>query len=326
MSDARRHGPDHDPLLHGVELPHFARFYPRGFALDLATNHPAVLASAEEAWGRFPRTFENPPLRLRIAVAEKNAHKALPVPQFRAQGHLITIIGDQDNFAVCDYAKSFAFGWFSSTVVEQRAWFRWYFLEALVYTLLDQLYLTSVHAACVARAGSGILLCGESGAGKSTLSYACARRGWTFVADDSAALVRGRKEQRVVGNPYSFHFRDSAVDVLPELEGRFAARSVNGKLTIELPVCEFPGVAAALEANVRYLVFLQRDGRRCAELFRLPRAEALEQLMRERPRYDEPVVRKQSQGLRRLTKLPSYELRYGDLDCAVTKLESLVLI
>jgi hypothetical protein len=325
MSHAKRLGPDNDPLLLGVDLPLYARFHPLGFPLDLTTNHPALIASAREVWDPFPCNFDKPPLRLRLAVMNQRVgRKALPVPQFRAQGHLITIIGDQNNFAVCDYTKSFAFGWFTSTVVEQRAWFRWHFLEAVVYTLLDHLYLTSVHAACVARAGAGVLLCGESGAGKSTLSYACARRGWTFSSDDSAALVHGHDEHRVLGNPYSFHFRDSAADVLPELRGRLAARSGNGKLTIELPAHEVPDVDAALECNIHYLVFLQRDGRRCAELCKINRAHALERMWRDRAILDKPVIRKHAQSLRKLAQLPSYELRYGDLDCAVSKLESLV--
>jgi hypothetical protein len=323
MDRAECLSPLNDPLLLTTDLPLLASWNPLGFPLQVATNHPAVLAAAEESWRLFPQAYDKPPLQLRMAVAQ-GTDDSLPVPVFRAQGHLTSIIGNAENFAVCDYTRSFGFGWMTPAVVEYRNWFRWYFLDSLVYTLLDQLYLTTVHAACVARNGCGVLLCGESGAGKSTLSFACALRGWTFLSDDGTSLVRHREDHAVIGNPHRFHFRDTAAAIFPEMRGRLATPKLNGKLTIEVPTSELPGVPLAYECNVRHIVFLRRDGRRRAALSPLDGGTALEYLMRDRPLFDRPVHEEQVISLRRLTGMPCFELRYGDLDSAVNELDSLV--
>src|SRR4029077_19439661 len=112
-----------------------------------------------------------------------------PEPVFRGQGHNFSIVSDRDNFAFYDSGPMSGCCFVSEKTVQARSWFRYYFLETMVYMLLAQRYVVPVHAACVARDGSGVLLCGNSGAGKSTLSFACARAGWTFLTDESTWLL-----------------------------------------------------------------------------------------------------------------------------------------
>ena len=99
----------------------------------------------------------------------------------------------------------------------------------MVYSLLDTQHLLKCHAACVAKNGHGVLFVGGSGAGKSSLAYACARRGWTYISDDGASLVRRRPGRQVLGNPQNFHFRPDARSCFPELRGRLKLR--DGKPT-----------------------------------------------------------------------------------------------
>jgi hypothetical protein len=234
------------------------------------------------------------------------------------------MVGDAANFAVCDYTQSFGYGWITPAVVERRAWFRWYFLEALVYTLLAQLHVTPVHAACVSRHGNGVLLCGVSGAGKSTLAYACARSGWTYVADDATMLVRRAGGRQVVGKPHHIRFRETAGVLFQELGGRLASWGLNGKPTIEIPTAELPGIQTALTCEVSRVVFLNRDGRRDAQLVPIDGPDALQRLVRGLGLYDRPVYEDQLRTLENLIEVPSFELRYGDLDAAVRELELLV--
>lgn len=47
-----------------------------------------------------------------------------------------------------------------------------------------------IHATCVARAGSGLLLLGPPGAGKSLLALRLIEAGWSLAADDQVLLRR----------------------------------------------------------------------------------------------------------------------------------------
>src|SRR6266404_35209 len=107
--------PIYDPLLQNVELPLHARFYPFGFPLDIATNSQAVIDGVGKSWRCFPKAFDAPLIRLQVAV-QHGADAALfpPEPIFRAQEHLLAIIADNHNFALCDMAAAFGFCWLTA--------------------------------------------------------------------------------------------------------------------------------------------------------------------------------------------------------------------
>ena len=117
-------------------------------------------------------------------------------------------------------------------------------------------YATPVHAGCVAFNGRGMLLCGESGAGKSSLSYACARAGWTYVADDvELSCCNESKDRLVTGNCHQVRFRPSAAELFPEVEGREITPRAAGKPSIELPTAPMPGMTCAPTAQVDFWFF-----------------------------------------------------------------------
>ena len=128
----------------------------------------------------------------------------------RAQSNLLAGVAGRENFQCCDLEKGFAFAWVTEAVVENTDFFRYHFLEAMTWCLLDTRHLVSIHAACVALNGRGMLLAGNSGVGKSSLAYACARRGWTYTSDDATSLVRRDRGRTALGNPRVFRFRGTA--------------------------------------------------------------------------------------------------------------------
>ena len=107
--------------------------------------------------------------------------------------------------------------------------------------------------------GRGLLLCGDSGAGKSSLSYACARRGWTFVSDDASFLVRAGKGNVAVGNPQHLHFRESATDLFAELRSHELTARINGEIAIQLTTAKLPRMNTALQSQIDFLIFLNRQ-------------------------------------------------------------------
>ena len=311
-------------VLYDLELPLHGTYYPLGFTVEIATNSDLVLLAAEESWGHFHKILAEPPMQLRVAVLEDGTSERLPPPTVRAQRKLLVRVADAANFSVSNLELGFAVCWLTPNVVADRGYLRYHFIEGMVWDLLDQLYITPIHAACVRLGDSGVLLCGDSGAGKSSLAYACARKGWMFLSDDSTCLIRNRARPVVVGNPYQVRFRDSAVELFPELQDRTITRRVNGKLSIEVPTADVSGIRTICESSVDHIVFLRRGQAGPPRLVPFPKEAALpwfEQVVS----YGEEVVREaQRASLHNLLRTEMFELHYDDLDSAVAMLEEMV--
>src|SRR5271157_1441705 len=204
-----------DPLLCDLDLSLSGTFHPAGFPLRIATNSPHVLAAAAESWAAFDRQFDTPPMEFRVVV--EPAGDLAREPTFRKQLHLLSFVSDANNFATGDSLTLSATFHLSETTAANHLWLRWFFLESMAYMLLTQRYVVSLHAACVARDGAGILICGKSGCGKSTLSFACARAGFTYVSDDCTWLLLDSADRLAVGKPHQFRFRHDVARHFPEL-------------------------------------------------------------------------------------------------------------
>lgn len=313
-----------DPLMLGVDLPLRARFFARGFPVELATNSPLVLEAAEDSWASFPQHFRDPIVELRVAVDEQDASPLPPEPVFRAQKSLLAIVAGAGNFAVCDLAHCFSFCWVSASTAARKDYFRYHFLDPMALCILENQRLTSIHAACVALDGRGVLISGESGAGKSCLAFACARQGWTLVDDDGSSLVRGEDANLVLGDPFHLRFRESAVDLFPDLGEWPLSTTRKGELSIEISTAEMPEIETACSANVERVVFLERRARGSAQLFPMRRNEALRRLEADLAMYPEGGHDERRHSLSRLVHLEPCALRYSDLDSAVEKLEALL--
>lgn len=313
-----------DPLMEKVALPLGATFYPLGFPLEIETNSDKVLEAARESWDSFRQAFFTQPIHLRVAVVEDDSTGEPPVPVYRGQAHLFVIISDAANYAVCDYTKSFAFCWLTSAALADSGWMRFYFLEALAYAMLTQLYVTPVHAACVSLHGRGALLCGGPQAGKSSLAFACASRDWTYISDDASFLVMGSRDRVAIGKPFQLRFRKSAVSLFPDLGSRLAGLDRNGKLTIEVRTEDLPGLKTALRAHIDHVVFLNRHCLDPARLMPVSTTDALERLLSLFALYDPAIRERQEAPIRGLLEAGAFELRYSSLDSAVRRLEQLV--
>lgn len=78
----------------------------------------------------------------------------------------------------------------------------------------------ALHAGCVANgAGDGVLLAGPSGAGKSTLTFALAREGLRFLADDTVFLSDQGQGLTVLGFSDAIGVTEHTAARFPELRG-----------------------------------------------------------------------------------------------------------
>lgn len=196
----------------------------------------------------------------------------------------------------------------------------------MIYPLLEVRHLVTLHAACVMYRGKGILLAGNAGAGKSSLSYACARRGWTFVSDDASALQRRSPDPKVIGHPQKFRFREPVEQLFPEFRGLKSSLRAYGKPTIEVLTRTIDSIRGAEESPVNVIVFLNRPGYESGPPVLIPvsQEEAWSRLSFsvwavQMPEFDERLV-----ALERLLAVPMYELRYSEFAPAIDLLERFV--
>ncbi len=295
--------------------------FPRGFPLRIETNSEDVIQAAEESWGCYKQEFDTAPLHMRVIVQPEG--QLSPKPKFRQQQHYFMVVADADNFATADFRAGFACIFVSARTAADHSWLRWYFVESMAYTLLDQLHTASIHAACVARNDSGILLCAKSTGGKSTLAWACARAGWTFIGDDCVMLLMESTDRVVLGKPHQARLRHDAPRLFPELEGYDTSARPNGKLSIEVDPRTFPQIRTASRCQVDNLVFLDRRSGARPGLSHVTKAEALDLLTEDGGYYGEEFYQRHRQAIGRLVEVPAYRLRYERLEDAMQLLSSL---
>jgi hypothetical protein len=312
-----------DPLLRDVHLPLTGSYYPAGFRVNIATNSRDVLEAAEESWGHYGPEFECEPLEFRMVIDPQGA--LAPQPAYRMQRHLLSVISDSNNYAIGDSQAWFACFFLSEKTAADHAWLRWYFLESMAYALLAQRYVVPIHAACVAQDGAGLLLCGSSGAGKSTLSFACARAGWTFLSDDCTWLKSDSDDRVAIGKPHQARFRDDTPSVFPELAGYGASAHPGGKLSLEVPLSDFPQIRTASRCPIRALVFLDRRAGVQPHAVRLPCGEGPDLLLQDTSTYGPETDAMHERAIRRLQNLPAWRLHYESLDDALRLLSEVVL-
>jgi hypothetical protein len=313
--------PRYDPMLSEVGLPLVATYFPAGFPLHLATNSLDVTEAAREAWGACGRAFDTEPLHFLVVVRPEG--EAAGAPSYRVHAGLLSFVADAHNFATADIRRLTASFFLSEKTAADHTLLRWLFLEAMAYMLLTQRYVVSLHAACVARAGVGILLCGRSGAGKSTLSVACGRAGFTFLSDDCTWILTGTDAPIAIGKPHQARLRGDAARHFPELHG-FPARTLpNGKLSMEVPTSLFSGLETAQRMDVGVIVFLVREREGAARIEKMKSDDVAALLLEDLPSYGPEVNAAHERTIGILSNLPAWKLTYGSLEDAIERLSEL---
>jgi len=315
-----------DPLLTRVPLNCEATFYPYGFPVRIRSNSRLTLDAADRSWSTYRQRQGGRALDVRLLVSESASPASTDAPTFRSQGHLLSIVVDQENFACLDLEAGFAFGWATEATARNQEYFRQCLLDVMIYPLLEVKHLITIHAACVQYQGKGILLAGNAGAGKSSLSYACARHGWTFVSDDASAFCRESPSPMIIGHPQRFRFREPVGQLFPEFLDMKSTIRAYGKPTIEVRTETIAKIQLADESPVSAIVFLNRpayDG--CSPaLIPIALEEAWERLSYSVWAIQMPEFAHRLAALKRFLDVPLYELRYSDLDPAIEALQQLI--
>jgi hypothetical protein len=308
--------------VEGPDLPLRSVFYPYGFPVEVRTNLEDVLMQYGKLWGRFEKQYDNEPICIEVQVLDGDKQECPPEPTYRLMYPLMMCVADKDNYSIMDLERGCGRAVLSRATLDYPLYTQ-YFLLGVPACFISTRYATPVHAACVALAGRGVLLCGDSGAGKSTLAYACARAGLTYVSDDACYLHNYGTTNQVTGDCYKVRFRPSSAKFFPELYGLEITPRAAGKPSIELPTAPMMHITRAQTVPVEYIVFLDRRWQQSPQLVPYSK-DAARRFMRQTLFGSVETRRLQHHAIDRLLRVDVFELRYSSLEWAIDRLRSLL--
>jgi hypothetical protein len=173
-----------------------------GGQFHFETESPGLLRLVRLAYAKLPShqfPGATPRCLVRLVLTSTSAEHPPTAPRNEpprvrplAGGGILCGAMDGANFVALSAEQRSALVVVSRDMLSFPYHIRYEMLEFAVYVLASRVQrLVPLHAACVGRAGQGILLLGPSGSGKSTLSLHCLLQGLDFLAEDSV-LVRPR--------------------------------------------------------------------------------------------------------------------------------------
>jgi hypothetical protein len=192
---------------------------------------------------------------------------------------------------------------------------RYELIEFAVFTLAQRVQgLVPLHAACVGRAGRGLLLMGGSGAGKSTLALHCLLAGFEFVSEDSTFVAADSMSATGVAN--FLHLRANSLKYLRP--GAAAAmirkspvirrRSGAEKFEVDLRRTGYRLAAAPLKLDA--LIFISKEPAGTRTLLEpLRRSRVLEYLVASQPYA--ASLREWRAFKKNAARLDAFEMRRG---------------
>jgi hypothetical protein len=167
-----------------------------GGRFEFESNSRQLLKLVDSAYAGLPRhRLSAIPPRFRIKLSlqpgARPSSRLQPPPLAMLCGPgLIGGATDSSNFVVVSPVERTALVVVSAKMIGSPYHARYEMIEFAVFTLAARSQgLMPLHAACVGRHGSGILLMGPSGSGKSTIALHCLLQGLDFVAEDSVFVT-----------------------------------------------------------------------------------------------------------------------------------------
>jgi hypothetical protein len=189
-----------------------------GGRFQFESNSRQLLRLVDSAYAGLPRHRLSAVVpRLRIRLILGSSARALPgrsvepppIAMFSGAGFLGGAT-DSSNFVVVSPRERAALVVVSPQMLRFAYHTRYELIEFAMFTLAARSQgLTSLHAACVGRAGRGILLMGPSGSGKSTVTLHCLLQGFDFLSEDSVFVEPNT--MLATGVPNFLHVRSDSL-------------------------------------------------------------------------------------------------------------------
>jgi hypothetical protein len=127
----------------------------------------------------------------------------------------------------------------------------------------------------------------------------------------------------VCGKSHQVRFRPSAKQLFPEIQDWGPTPRAEGKPSIEIPTTELRGIITSTDAQVHYVVVLDRHQSGSAEVTPLAPEEAIPLFESSLYPFEE-IWQPQLNTVQQLLTAKMYTLRYSGLSEAIQRLERLV--
>ena len=238
-------------------------FQAMGFRLRVLTNHPAILTAAAASFGGFGPTEPITPADFTLHLFVHDVESGqLREPGFRADGALIYRTDDHASTLMADRERGLAWGYFSPTIIDHPAFFRYHFLEFAFYAMLPSRGLMPIHASACVKNGRVLLIRAPSGGGKTTLVYAATRRGFQALAEDVVWIDVTHRVWR--GMPWWFHLPPDTCRFFPELTTYDPVLEINGTPRVEVELERIRPGSTTVSAQPGPVVLLRHTSRALA--------------------------------------------------------------
>ena len=293
-----------------------------GGRFQFESNSPQLLRLVDSAYAGLPRHRLSAVVpRLRIRLILRSGARALrrsveppPIAMFSGAGFLGGAT-DSSNFVVVSPRERAALVVVSPQMARFAYHTRYELIEFAMFTLAARSQgLTSLHAACVGRAGRGILLMGPSGSGKSTVTLHCLLQGFDFLSEDSVFVEPGT--MLATGVPNFLHVRSDSLRWLGRTRDAASIRNSpvirrrSGVRKFEVDLRRARYRLAASPLKIVAVVFLSPKSAGDRPLLEsMPRARMLEKLT-----VAQAYAANQPQWSafgKNMSKLDAFELRRG---------------
>jgi hypothetical protein len=211
-------------------------------------------------------------------------------PWFRGKGYFALARFTHADSVWFNLRTCRACGFFSDAIISDAI--RWHkdILPAIIGILAPVIAVVPVHAACLAKNDSGILLAGRSGVGKSTLVVTLARRGYCFLADDWTYLAEDTTGISAWSIPVPVKLLPDATKYFQELASYSCAHSLNGELAYEVSPQQCFGLSRKGHCQIRCIVLLERRKQPGIAISQITATEAIKWLCSDIERLSGPLA------------------------------------
>lgn len=295
-----------------AETPLSEEFLALGALCRLSTNSEHLLEAARRTFSRVEtentlHPAEGPCFFVRVWVDERDlAQRPWPKPYIRGLDHLVYLGLDLKSSLLVDLATRRVIGRVSSCMADDCEYWRNTVFPMLMSILAGSIGLVELHASCVAKGESGIVLLGPGKSGKSTLARAMSNRGFRVLSDDRVFCSIQGNTLCGYGLPRPIKLRQDAERWFEELQFQQPGSIQSGEPVFLID----PGPPSPHPCEPKAIVRLERSGTGC-RISQIGASEMRGQIESELLAETPEIMARQGQTIDRLLEVPCWHLQHN---------------